>query len=42
MLPVRLQGLSLRQRIKAMISIAAPEHREILAKQAKEVWGEWV
>ena len=39
---VRLQGLSLRQRIKAMISIAAPEHRDILAKQAKEVWGEWV
>lgn len=39
---VRLQGLSLRQRVHAMLSIAAPEHRELLARQAREVWGDWI
>jgi acyl-CoA hydrolase len=39
---VRLAGLSLSQRVKAMISIAAPEHRDSLAQQAKEVWGDWI
>ena len=39
---VRLEGLSLRQRVQAMLSIAAPEHRELLARQAREVWGDWI
>ena len=39
---VRLQGLSLRQRVQAMLSIAAPEHRETLARQAREFWGDWI
>jgi acyl-CoA hydrolase len=39
---VRLAGLSLRQRVHAMISIAAPEQRETLARQAREVLGDWI
>lgn len=31
---VRLRGLSLRKRIEAMISIAAPEHRDALRREA--------
>ena len=31
-----LRGLSGRERAKAMISIAAPEHRELLTRQARE------
>ncbi len=38
---VRLAGLSLSQRIKAMISIAAPEHRERLAQETKTEWGDF-
>lgn len=36
----RLRGRSLRERIRAMIAIAAPEHRETLAREAREQWGE--
>ncbi|MEG0974369.1 MAG: acetyl-CoA hydrolase/transferase C-terminal domain-containing protein [Comamonas sp.] len=32
-----LRGLSLRQRVHAMLAIAAPEHREILAASARPV-----
>lgn len=37
---VRLRGLSLRERIRAMVSIAAPEHRDGLMRDARETWGE--
>lgn len=37
---VRLRGKSLRERVKAMVSIAAPEHRERLLREARETWGE--
>ncbi len=36
---VRLRGLPLRQRVKAMVSIAAPEHRESLLKEAQALHG---
>lgn len=35
----RLRGLGLRERIKAMVAIAAPEHRETLLREAREAWG---
>lgn len=36
---VNLHGLNLRQRAKALISIAAPEHRETLAREAHDMFG---
>lgn len=36
----RLRGLSLRERIRAMIAIAAPEHRDTLLRGSRETWGE--
>ncbi len=36
---VRLRGLSLRERARAMIELAAPQHRELLARQAHELLG---
>jgi acyl-CoA hydrolase len=36
----RLKGLGLRERIRAMVNIAAPEHRDALLREAREVWGE--
>jgi acyl-CoA hydrolase len=36
----RLRGLSLRERIRAMVGIAAPEHRDALLREARETWGE--
>lgn len=36
---VRLRGLSFRQRARAMIEIAAPQHREALARQAHGMVG---
>jgi acyl-CoA hydrolase len=36
----RLRGLGLRERIRAMVAIAAPEHRETLLREARENWGE--
>lgn len=36
---VRLRGLPLRQRVKAMISIAAPRHREALERQGESLHG---
>jgi acyl-CoA hydrolase len=35
----RLRGLSFRERVKAMIGLAAPQHREELARQARELHG---
>ena len=35
---VRLRGLSIRERVRAMVSIAAPEHREALMRDARETW----
>ena len=35
----RLRGLGLRERVKAMVGIAAPEHRDALLRQARETWG---
>ncbi len=35
-----LRGRTLRERAKAMISIAAPEHREALTQQARTMWRE--
>lgn len=35
----RLRGKSLRERVKAMIRIAAPEHRDRLMAEARTVWG---
>lgn len=37
---VRLRGLSIRERVRAMVSIAAPEHREALMRDARETWGD--
>jgi len=34
----RLRGRGLRERVKAMVAIAAPEHRERLLREAREVW----
>jgi acyl-CoA hydrolase len=36
---VRLRGLAFKQRVKAMIELAAPQHREDLARQAHELYG---
>ncbi len=36
----RLRGLSLRERIRAMVAIAAPEQRDALLRQARESWGD--
>jgi acyl-CoA hydrolase len=36
----RLRGKSLRERVKAMVAIAAPEHRDRLLREACETWGE--
>ena len=36
----RLRGRSLRQRIRALIAIAPPEHRERLRAEARQQWGE--
>lgn len=36
---VQLRGLGLRERVKAMLRIAAPEHRESLMREARDVWG---
>jgi acyl-CoA hydrolase len=35
----RLRSLSLRERVRAMIGIAAPEHREALERQVREIYG---
>jgi acyl-CoA hydrolase len=37
---VRLRGLSIRERVRAMVSIAAPGHREGLMRDARETWGD--
>lgn len=36
---VRLRGLGFRQRVQAMIGLAAPQHREALQRQARELHG---
>lgn len=36
---VRLRGMPLRHRVKAMIDLAAPQHREALERQAHEFYG---
>jgi acyl-CoA hydrolase len=36
---VRLRGLPFRARIKAMLELAAPQHRETLAREAHELYG---
>jgi len=36
----QLRGLSLRQRIRAMIAIAAPEHRVTLLRAARQIWSD--
>ena len=36
---VRLRGMGLGERIRAMVLLAAPEHRENLLREAREVWG---
>jgi acyl-CoA hydrolase len=36
----RLRGKSLRERITAMVAIAAPEHRDRLLAEARETWGD--
>ena len=35
-----LRGRSLRQRIRALVAIAPPEHRERLLAEARQQWGE--
>ena len=35
-----LRGRSLRQRIRALVGIAPPEHRERLLAEARQQWGE--
>jgi acyl-CoA hydrolase len=37
---VRLRGLSIRERVRALVSVAAPEHREALMRAARETWGD--
>jgi len=34
----RLRGRSLRERVKAMVAIAPPEHRERLMREARDMW----
>jgi len=36
---VRLRGLAFKERIKAMIELAAPVHREALARDAHALYG---
>ncbi len=36
---VRLRGLTFKQRVRAMIDLAAPQHREDLARQARTLYG---
>ncbi|MDP2005416.1 MAG: acetyl-CoA hydrolase/transferase C-terminal domain-containing protein [Rubrivivax sp.] len=36
---VRLRGLAFKQRVRAMIELAAPQHREDLARQAHTLYG---
>ncbi|MGE0803178.1 MAG: acetyl-CoA hydrolase/transferase family protein, partial [Lautropia sp.] len=36
----RLRGKSLRERVKAMVAIASPPHRDRLMRQAREAWGD--
>ena len=36
---VRLRGLPFRKRVKAMIELAAPPHREALSREAHELYG---
>jgi acyl-CoA hydrolase len=36
---VRLRGLDLQQRVRAMIDLAAPNDREALAREARELYG---
>lgn len=36
----RLKGKTIRERIRAMVAIAAPQHRDRLLREAREVWGE--
>jgi acyl-CoA hydrolase len=36
---VRLRGMDLQQRVRAMIDLAAPSHREALARAARELYG---
>jgi len=36
---VRLRGLALRERVRAMVGLAAPQHRESLAREAREIYG---
>lgn len=36
----RMRGRTLRERVKAMAAIAAPEHREELMRQARMTWSE--
>jgi acyl-CoA hydrolase len=38
---VNLYGRNMAQRVKAMISIAHPSHRENLEKEAKIMFGNW-
>jgi acyl-CoA hydrolase len=37
---VRLRGLGIRERVRAMVSIASPEHREALMRDARVTWGD--
>jgi acyl-CoA hydrolase len=37
----RLRGMSLPERIRAMVAIAPPQHRETLMREARETWGEF-
>lgn len=37
---VRLRGLGVRERVRAMVSIAPPEHREALIRDARETWAD--
>jgi acyl-CoA hydrolase len=37
----RLRGMSLPERIRAMVAIAPPEQRETLMREARETWGEF-
>lgn len=36
---VHLRGLGIRERIRALTAIAAPQHREQLLRDAREMWG---
>ena len=36
----RLRGRSLRERIRALVAIAPPEHRDRLLREARQTWGE--